>query len=173
MAYMSASGGSKIPPPKYIFIKDIQEKEAVEHVFPEIGRRGGHVMHDAGEDSEDETTYFGNWPGVSYTPEDDAFYALLYAKQGRGISAFLFNHKQELGPRRIKAATIWHSEKEQSYCVRFEMEDSPEPETGLAKRSMGHTVMNDQPIIEPVLKRHDSFDLGSTDVYDAGGLTRK
>jgi hypothetical protein len=36
------NGGSKIPPPKYIFIKDIQEETTRDVILPEIGRRGSY-----------------------------------------------------------------------------------------------------------------------------------
>jgi hypothetical protein len=102
---MSSSGDGKVPPPKYIVVQNIQE-----------------------EGDDDEMKYFGYWPGVTFTPEQEGFFALLYTKQGRGIAAFLFNHKNSFGPRRVGAITVWHSEAEESYCLRFEMEDSPELE---------------------------------------------
>jgi hypothetical protein len=141
---MQSSGGSKVPSPKFIFIKDIQEEEARDVVFPEIGRRGGfEVATDDENGSEYEVTYFGNWPGETFTPEQDEFYALLYTKQCRSIAAFLFNHKAEFGPRRIKSIRIWHSETELSYCLRLEVEEST---VQIMEKSAGRR------------RRHDSLD---------------
>jgi len=178
------AGGSKIPAPKYIFIKDIQEEDAIDTFFPEIGKRGRHPPYnpegqsesDSGDESDTKPLYFGDWPGVTFAPQQDEFWAMLATRQGRGISAFLFNHKQELGPRRIKGITIWHSGEELSYFMRFEMEDSPVP---LMKRS---PTAEDQSIaavqvytsgLTPV-KRRDSFDLEDPTVGGLlGGVTRE
>ena len=162
--HMAENGGSKIPTPKYIFVKDIQEEDAVEKVFPAIGRRSGHEMPKG--DGEEDTTYFGNWPGVTFKPQDDGYCAILSTKQGRGIAAFLFNHKQELGAKRVKTITIWHSESEGSYFLRFEIEDSPAPKPQLARRTLGKSVDDEYPIIEPMAMRHDSFDLGMGNVKE-------
>jgi hypothetical protein len=124
----------------------------------------------------DKPTYFGNWRGVTLTPDQDDFYAMLYTAHGRGISGFLFNHKQELGARRVKSVRVWFSDEHESYYARFEMEHSPPPRTkpALARRTIDMSTDAHGVTFNFTLQRHDSFDLTSNDEDGIeAGITRK
>lgn len=162
------NGGSKVPPPRYIFIKDIQEETTRDVILPEIGRRGSYFMGQLPNARPDKPTYFGDWPGVTLTPDQDDFYTMLYTAHGRGVSAFLFNHKQELGARRIKSVRVWFSDEHESYYARFEMEDSPhlKSKPAKARRSIGMSTSGDGAAFDFTLSRHDSFQLDTREVLD-------
>jgi hypothetical protein len=64
------------------------------------------------------------WPGVSYVPGDDPFYALLGSPNGYGAAWFLIQHKAQFGLYTISKITVYSQPELFSH---MDMEITPVP----------------------------------------------
>ena len=110
---VSPNGGSTIPAPDILVIPSIVETEASTRIFPDIGIRFSPA--DSGG---------RKWPGWKFTPDSDYFKVILATKQGRGVSHWLFQHKDVFGAKSISSITLF---KAAGWALKFELGASPPP----------------------------------------------
>lgn len=112
------TGGSPVPPPRYIIIRQIHEETIVE-IFGEIKER---------QNDNSRRTGAKKFPGDEFIRTDDEFLVILTSPMGRSIAWFLSHHKHIFGAKTIGRMRLWATNShENDYNLIFELIDPPPP----------------------------------------------